>query len=331
MRKLILMKRLKQTVLFVFVLCCMACNSDKHEDADASKGNINEISIVISDALWNGEVGDSLRKKLAAPVDGLTQEEPLFTLNQLHDKSFDGSLKKGRNIIVIDKAINNDFEFKRNSFCAPQNVFTITGKSIDEILELINIHSDEIIRTIKQTEIKENQERHIEHGLLSEEKLNKLYNISIKVPSTYNYALQDNNFLWLKKDIPSGNTNILIYKVPYDVIERNKTIVSNIISMRDSIGEKYIHGQEQGTHMVTEEAYSPYIFMTSFKDKRTFETRGNWEMENDFMNGPFLNYAIRDDKHNCYLIIEGFIYSPSSPKRDLIIELESIIKSVKFL
>ena len=325
------MIRIKQTVLFVFVLCCMACNGDKHEDADASKGNINEISIVINDVLWNGEVGDSLRKKLAAPVDGLTQEEPLFTLNQLHDKTFDGSLKKGRNIIVIDKAANNDFKFKRNSFCAPQNVFTITGKSIDEILELINMHSDEIIRTIKQTEIRENQERHIKAGLLDEEKFRKQYNISIKIPSSYNYALQNKEFLWLKKDIPSGNANILVYKVPYNVIEGNKTIVSNIIRMRDSIGRKYIHGQEQGTFMVTEEAYSPYIFMTSFNDKPSFETRGNWEMENDFMNGPFLNYAIRDDKHNCYLIIEGFIYSPSAPKRDLIIELESIIKSVKFL
>jgi hypothetical protein len=325
------MKRLKQTVLFVFVLCCIACNKDKHEDTDVSKGNINEIFIVINDVLWNGEVGDSLRKRLAAPVDGLTQEEPLFTLNQLHDKSFDGSLKKGRNIIVIDKSSGNDFKFKRNSFCSPQNVFTISGKSIDEILNLIDMHADEIIRTIKQTEIKENQERHIKAGLLNDAKFEEQYHIDIKVPSSYNFALQNTEFLWLKKDIPSGNTNILIYKVPYDIIERDKTIVQNIIKMRDSIGRKYIHGQEKGTFMLTEEAYSPYIFMTSFNDKRAFETRGNWEMENDFMNGPFLNYSIRDDKHNCYLIVEGFIYSPSSPKRDLIIELESIIKSIKFL
>lgn len=325
------MKRLKQTLVFVFVLCCIACNKDKHNGADASKGNINEISIVISDVLWNGEVGDSLRKRLAAPVDGLTQEEPLFTLNQLHDKSFDGSLKKGRNIIVIDKDGKKGFGFKRNNYCAPQNVFTITGRSIDEILELIDMHSDEIIKTIRQTEITENQQRNIKHGLIDSVTIANQYHISIKVPSTYSYAIQNKDFVWLKKDIPSGNTNILLYKVPYDIIEKDKTIGPNIIKMRDSIGSTYVHGQEQGTFMVTEEAYSPYLFMTSFKDKRAFETRGNWEMKNDFMNGPFLNYAIRDDKHNCYMVIEGFIYSPSSPKRDLIIELESIIKSVRFL
>jgi len=325
------MKRLKQTLVFVFVLCCIACTKEKHHDGDSSKGNINEISIVISDVLWNGEVGDSLRKKFAAPVDGLTQEEPIFTLNQLHDKSFDGTLKKGRNIIVIDKDEKKDYTFKRNNYCAPQNVFTISGRSIDEILEVINMHSDEIITKIKETEIAENQQRNSKLGLIDEKLLNKQYGISIKIPSTYSYAIQNKNFLWLKKDIPSGNTNILLYKVPYSSIEHDKTIVTNIIKMRDSIGSEYIHGQDPGTFMATEEAYSPYLFMTSFNDKRAFETRGNWEMKNDFMNGPFLNYAIRDDKHDCYMVVEGFIYSPSSPKRDLVIELESIIKSIQFL
>lgn len=327
------MKRLKQILAFVFVLCCIACNKEKHDDADSSKGNINEISIVISDVLWNGEVGDSLRKRLAAPVDGLTQEEPLFTLNQLHDKSFDGSLKRGRNIIVIDKDkdAKKGFSFVRNNYCAPQNVFTIKAKSIDEILELIDMHSDEIIRTIRQTEIAENQQRNIKNGLLDEKLIKSQYHIDINVPSTYSYAVKNKDFIWLKKDITSGNTNILLYKVPFEAIERNKTIAADIIKLRDSVGSQYIHGKEQGTFMVTEEAYAPSFFMTSFNDKSAFETRGNWEMKNDFMNGPFLNYAIRDNRHNCYLVIEGFIYSPSSPKRDLIVELESIIKSVKFI
>ena len=48
----------------------------------------------IDDNLWNGEIGDSIRKKFAAPVDGLPQEEPLFTLNQYPTKVFEG-LKAG--------------------------------------------------------------------------------------------------------------------------------------------------------------------------------------------------------------------------------------------
>ncbi|OYQ34424.1 DUF4837 domain-containing protein [Flavobacterium cyanobacteriorum] len=323
------MKRLKQIIVLVFVIFFIACKSDEH-NAAASTGNINEIAVVISDVLWNGEVGDTIRKRLAAPVDGLTMEEPIFTLNQFNHKVFTGSLSKGRNIVLVEKGTTNNFTYRHNATCTPQNVFTITGKSVDDLLHLIEMHADEVIMKIRDTEITEYQDRHKKTGLLGQS-LFTPFGIKASVPKTYTLAMRNEDFLWLKKDIPSGNTSLVIYKVPYEVVEKDKTLINNLIKMRDSVGNMYIHGQEPGTYMKTEEAYSPYIFMTSFRDKRAFETRGNWEMENDFMDGPFLNYAIRDDKHQCYLIIEGFIYSPSSPKRDLLVELEAIIKSVRFI
>ncbi|AWH84401.1 DUF4837 domain-containing protein [Flavobacterium album] len=321
---------MKQWVCFIFILF-IACKSDRETDESASAGNINEISIVISDVLWNGEVGDSLRKRLAAPIDGLSQEEPIFTLTQYNGAAFEGDLTRRRNIIVIENSGKKDFRYKQDSKCAPQNVFTITGRTIDDLLEVIDMHSEEIITTIKNTEIAENQKRNEKAGLLDEKDIASRYGISIKVPKSYSLPVKGDKFVWFKKDIPSGNTNILLYTVPDNVIEKNKDMLNNIIKMRDSVGSLYIHGTEADTYMITEEAYSPSFFMTGFNNKSAFETRGNWEMKGDFMNGPFLNYAIRDDKHNCYLIVEGFIYSPSSPKRDLIMELESIIRSIKFL
>ncbi|MEZ4787459.1 MAG: DUF4837 family protein, partial [Flavobacterium haoranii] len=103
------------------------------------------------------------------------------------------------------------------------------------------------------------------------------------------------------------------------------------ISMRDSIGKLNIHGVLPNTWMITEDAYSPYIFDTTIQGKKTFETKGTWELKNDYMAGPFINYAIKDEKNNRYLILEGFTYNPSKSKRDLVFELESIIKSIKFL
>lgn len=328
-----IMKRVQQIIALAVIICCTLSCSNKDTTA-ASEGEINEISIIISDVLWNGEVGDSLRKKLAAPVDGLTLEEPIFTINQYHSQSFGGDLKRGRNIIFVEKgeSVNDkNFDFKQDRTCSPQNTFTLSGKNTADLLKAIQMHADEIIKTIRQTEIMVNQYRNEKAGLKDVGKFESKYGIAIKMPSAYNSVLQSGDFLWLKKEIPGGNTNMLLYRVPFTVIENKKDIINNIIKMRDSIGTRYIHGQEQGTYMVTEEAYSPYVFMTSFNDKRAFEMRGNWEMKNDFMNGPFVNYAIRDDKNKCYLVIEGFIYSPSSPKRDLIVELESIIKSVKFI
>ena len=63
--------------------------------------------------------------------------------------------------------------------------------------------------------------------------------------------------------------------------------------------------------------------------KKAYETKGTWELKNDFMAGPFINYAIVDKTYNRILVIEGFCYSPSNQESDLMLDLEAIIKSVK--
>ncbi len=100
---------------------------------------------------------------------------------------------------------------------------------------------------------------------------------------------------------------------------------------RDSIGRLYIKGLADKASMITEESYAPYLSATKIDQRKAFETRGTWELENSFMNGPFINYVIQDNKTKSYIVIEGFVYNPSTAKRDMMFELESIIKSVQFL
>lgn len=83
--------------------------------------------------------------------------------------------------------------------------------------------------------------------------------------------------------------------------------------------------------MITDEGYAPYLFKLKLAGNETFETKGTWELKNDFMSGPFVNYSIADEKHNRILVLEGFCYSPSKEERDLMHELESIIKSITIL
>ena len=114
-------------------------------------------------------------------------------------------------------------------------------------------------------------------------------------------------------------------------LEKDNNIIANITVMRDEIGQANIHGTLPNTWMITEAAYAPYLFDVTVAGKKTYLTKGTWELKNDFMAGPFVNYAIKDTKNNRYLILEGFTYNPSKSKRDLVFELEAIIQSVKFL
>lgn len=318
--------------LMVFFLCInlFSCEGNKPRKATQSTGKINSLSIVISDQLWNGEVGDSLRKKFAAPVDGLTQEEPLFTITQLPVKILDGYRTISRNVIIVKKEEKNSYRFEKNEFATPQNVVHISGNNVAEIINHIEQHGDSIVDRFKETEILKKQEI-IKRSLLDDKKIRNKFNVSLKIPNTYKYVMEKRNFIWIKREILSGNTSLVIYKVPFRTLLKDDDVVTNIIAMRDSFGGKYIKGKSRNTRMITEESYSPYFFNTILDGRRSYETKGTWEMKGDYMSGSFINYAILNRKKREFIIIEGFCYAPSTDKRDLMHELEAIIKSVKFL
>lgn len=318
----------KLFLLLSFVLF-FSCKKQENLPRKAT-GKINTISVIIDDQLWNGEVGDRIRNKFASPVIGLPQEEPLFTINQYPAKLMEGFMTDNRTIIVVKKENKTAFEIKKNQYAEPQNVFHISGKTITEILDIIEKNTPKIIKIIKETEIAESQRIHSK-SLINPIIIKNKFQIALKVPSGYSYVLQKSKFLWLKKEIISGNTSLLIYEVPIHSIKKDANPIMNIIKMRDSIGNLFIRGTELDTQMITEEGYAPYFSKTKINDINAFETKGTWELKNDFMSGPFVNYAIVDEAHNRILVLEGFCYSPSKEKRDLMHELESIIKSIVIL
>ena len=319
--------------LFIIALSFISCK-ESAEEAKAvlseSNGKINNVSIIIDDNLWNGEIGDSIRKKFAAPVDGLPQEEPLFTLNQYPTKVFEGFVRKSRNIIIVRKGKEAGFASNTNKYAKPQNVFFISGTDTEDVLTLLEQKSAEIIKTIKASEIIENQVR-MKKSLIPDAQVQKMFGVSLKIGFGYKYDMVKDKFIWLRKEFTSGYNSVLIYEVPINTIEKDTNIIANITAMRDEIGKENIHGTLPNTWMITEAAYAPYLFDVTVAGKKTFLTKGTWELKNDFMAGPFVNYAIKDDKNNRYLILEGFTYNPSKSKRDWVFELEAIIQSVKFL
>jgi hypothetical protein len=317
--------------LFLWLLvsgCLSSCTFKNDKLEKESTAAINTIAVIIDDQLWKGEVGDSIRNKFASPVLGLPQEEPLFTINQYPVKLFEGFSTDTRNIIIVKKDNENKFEIKENEFSTPQNAFHISGKTALEILEILEKNSPNIIKKMRATEIAQNQKIY-KDSLLDTKKIQKKFNIDILIPSKYEYVMRRKNFIWLKSEIISGNTSIIIYQIPLKSIN-NSNAVNDIVKTRDSIGKLYIHGSDRRTQMVTEAAYSPYFFKTTLAGRKTYETKGTWQMKNDFMSGPFINYIIFDKVNKRILVIEGFCYAPSKEKRDLMFELESIIKSIQF-
>ncbi len=312
-------------------LMLTSCENDPKKNqvilADSS-GNINSLSVIIPNDLWNGEVGEEIRRILAAPVDGLPQEEPLFSISQMPPEAFSGFVRKNRIFLQIEKGKEAGIKIAENPYARPQKGIKVTGQTNEEIINILDKNSEQIIQEFKKTEIKEKQRR-ISKSLKDDTPLEEKLGVSLKFPTAYRYAKQDDDFFWIRKDIKNGSMEILVYEVPMSTINKDTNTIGNIIKMRDSIGAANIPGPIDGSHMITEAAYAPYLFNSQIDNKFAYETKGTWEVTNAFMAGPFLNYAVMDEEHNRIVVLEGFTFAPSARKRDNMLELEAILKSAK--
>ena len=212
----------KAHFLFLLIpLLFISCTKKSENLPRKATGKINTISVIIDDQLWNGEIGDSIRNKFASPVIGLPQEEPLFTINQYPVKLMEGFMTDSRTIIVVKKEEKNQFVIKKNQYASPQNVFHISGKTSADILKIIEKNAPKIIQIIKETEIAESQ-RINSQSLLNPQTIANKFHISLNVPSGYEYMLHKSKFIWMKKEIISGNTSLLIYQLPLNYLKTNK-------------------------------------------------------------------------------------------------------------
>ncbi|TRZ46043.1 DUF4837 family protein [Robertkochia solimangrovi] len=317
-------------IVLILTLVLVSCKEDKKSTyLPDSVGAINDISMVIDNDLWEGEVGDSIRKFFAAPVDGLPQDEPLFTIHQVTPEVFTDFVRHRRNVVIVELDSVNGAVLEENLFAKPQNVGIFKGKTREELIHEIEKKSPEIIATFKETDIKESQERFL-RSLNKEDDLEKGLGISLRMPSIYKIVKKENNFYWIERLIQKGTMNILVYEMPMNSIPEDSTRVDAIIKMRDSIGQLYVPGREEGMYMITEKAYAPYVFDAELAGRKAIETKGMWEVKNFFMAGPFVNYIVEDKPNNRLLVLEGFTFAPSTDKRDYMFELEAIMKTLKF-
>ncbi|MCR9183383.1 MAG: DUF4837 family protein [Flavobacteriaceae bacterium] len=315
--------------LFLALISCEETKEQKQAMLPASSGNINNLQVIIDDILWEGEVGEAIRKNFAATVDGLPQEEPLFSINQLPPNSFDGFTQKNRLFIYVKKGEEKQFKYAIDYYAKPQNGIFISANSNEDLIQLIDEKANEMIQSFHKTEIKEKQRR-MSLSLFDSKPVKDSLGVSFIAPSVYRIGKLTNNFAWLRKDIRSGDLNLLIYEMPLNYFQNDSTRIKDIIKMRDSIGKTHIPGPVDNSYMITEKAYSPYLFESEVNGKFAYQTKGTWEVYNFFMAGPFVNYIIRDEQNNRNLVVEGFTFAPSIDKRDYQFELEAIIQSFKF-
>lgn len=315
---------------FLFIVLLLVSCQNKVDRKDAyvpeSSGNLNHVTIVMPEKEWNSSLGESVRTELQQIYEGLPVDEPQYSLNYLNPKTFTGFARQGRNVVWFQKDSTARFQLAQNQFARPQIVALITGEDA-EIQEYYLQENATLLRqTIAENERKE-KIRRISKSLTTEKTLLNRFGIQLKYPSAYETVKDTINFVWIQKPVRKGHLNLIVYSLEEDRL--GDKFSEQILDIRDSIGKAHVPGRLKGSYFITERAFRPYFYKTQLDGKSAYLTKGTWEVANDFMAGPYINYAILDSISKRWIVVEGFAFAPSANKRDYMFELNTIISSFR--
>ena len=320
-------ERVTFCLLFVISILLSSCNSSSSKAyIPESNGNINSLTVVMEKEYWSSELGDQVRAIFGGPYEGLPFDEPKYDVYYIPPNAFSGFARNSRNIIVFSKDTIDKINLVKNPWARPQIVALISGEDEEVMGFYLEENQDLILRSYSENERTEKLRR-ISKSPNKDQDLERKFNISLSYPSVYSTVKDTTNFLWIEKEVLKGHLNLIAYTLPIETDLKN--IQTRIPIIRDSIGKAYVPGRLPNSYMITEKAYRPYFYLTKVNGLEAILTKGTWEVENDFMAGPFINYIIKDTQNNRYIVLEGFAFAPTESKRNYMFELNAIITTLK--
>jgi hypothetical protein len=328
------MKRfVKITALVAVVLALAGCKGgNRGQLLPNVSGKAGEIVVVIDKDNWEGEIGSSLREILASDCPWLAQREPLFNLANVPPGSFNNMFKMHRNILILNVNPQNQttgMMYKRDQWARPQSVAQVNAYDMEGALAILAEAKDQLPEFFEAAE----RDRIIANSILYEEltlrePVEKLTGGILHFPSGYKLRKVTDDFVWIADDKQYTNQVVLVYRYP--VPEENPFDVEDIIAKRNEVMKANVPGMFDGSYMTTSVAIEPTTRSLKYHGIDFVETRGFWEVEGDFMGGPFVSHSFYSQDGKDIIVLEAFVYAPRYDKRSYLRQVESILYSFEW-
>ena len=156
------------------------------------------------------------------------------------------------------------------------------------------------------------------------------FGVDMQIPGEYQQVIDDseNELVWLRKDTKEATLNIVVSRKDYT--DQKQLSKEGLIEVINDFGEKFVTSDVEGDVLVVNTEDLPiYEYSSNIDNQYTKELRGTWEMTKAFAAGPFISYAIHSAESNSIIYITTFVLAPGTPKRDMMMQLDYIVKHAK--
>ena len=126
-------------------------------------------------------------------------------------------------------------------------------------------------------------------SLNDDPQLQDRFGINLTFPDAYSTVKDTANFVWIEKEVAKGHLNIITYTLPIN-IDLQK-IEERIPAARDQLKNICTWKSSRFIYDYRESIFS-YYYKTKVNNLDAILTKGTWEVQNDFMAGPYVNYIL---------------------------------------
>lgn len=290
-------------------------------------GKPGDVLVVVDRESWDSEAGNAIREILASDYPLLPQREPRFTLYNVPHNAFSGTFILHRNILRLnlDKTDSSGVRYLKDVWAGPQVVVEVNARNRDEAVSLLEENGQRIQDFMEQGERERSMQaaRRFNDVSVQQEVIRRLGG-SPCFPTGFSLKGLRDHFIWISQESTYVNQSILIYSYP--VRNSEEFTLERLIASRDSVVRINVPGKREGSYMYTARSLSdPEMRWIRYGDRSFVEVRGLWELQNDFMGGPFILHAFPSRDQSRVIVLEGFVYAPKYDKRNYLRNVESML------
>ena len=316
--------------IFYFFICFLILSCDFQKQTN-STGRQLEIILVQSENC-SKEDFEVFKENLIIQQTPLLETEiygeikNLFYVISISEKDFSSIFRTHKNIIFVNSGNNFSIQYKENVWAKNQNVYLCSINTKEGgSNQIINL-SKSVSEKIKTKEIKKRVDKYSKTTPQNIQKyLAEKHNLSISLPVNFFIVDSLNGVLNLRGDTKNSSQRILISPFSLD------SKIKNIISHQNEIAKNNISSEIQGSFVSIEERTNLYIDSLKTANQEKINIKGLWTMEGDFMGGSFFTTLVTNLKKNQKHIISLYLYAPGENKAHYLLDLESILESVKYI
>lgn len=323
-------------LLLVFVTIITSCSNNKKEPRkDRSVGGSSEVLFVTqNDEQWDGQMGQAVRDFFEETQYGLPQPEKNFKVAHIYVNALNDMFKKHRNLIIaeiVSDLPNPIIESQTDWMSAPQYAIKIKAKDAETWVKVFDSQRDDIKSKFDHNERARFMDffRPTANATVMTT-LRERFGFSMTVPEGYYIAVDKDNFMWLRREEVEKSFGLIVFSRPYTSVDEFSD--ESLIRTTDSVTMKYIPGPTDGSYMTLDKEFITPVTneISNFPIGYAVEMRGLWITKGEYMAGPYVSYTFVNPDNTRIITVEGYVYYPNKPKRDLLRQVESIIWSLNF-